>query len=139
MLSIAPQRVESVQGEPSRAFPSGHEQRRALIAEQLKETPEQSNRMIAEFFKVDDKTVGAVRERMEESAEIPHFPQRQDPRTGKLSQPATKPKPPERRADTPPLAEFISIEWALWTWNPVTGCFRTGKSSWSLRAWVSTG
>lgn len=39
---------------------------------------------------VSDKTIGAVRHELEGSAEIPHFSHRTDPRTGKLSQPATR-------------------------------------------------
>lgn len=40
---------------------------------------------------MSDKTAGAVRARLEENAEIPHFGRREDPRTGRLSQPASKP------------------------------------------------
>jgi ParB-like chromosome segregation protein Spo0J len=48
------------------------DQKRELIASQLKETPEKSNRQIAAALKVDDKTVAAVRRAAEEGAEIPH-------------------------------------------------------------------
>jgi predicted ArsR family transcriptional regulator len=48
-------------------------QRRELIAEQLKDTPEKSNRQIAAGLGVDDKTVGVVREGLESTAEIPQL------------------------------------------------------------------
>ena len=47
------------------------EQRRGLIREQLKETPEKSDRQIADGLGVSDKTVGAQRKEMERIAEIP--------------------------------------------------------------------
>lgn len=40
--------------------------------DQLRDTPEQSNRQIAAGLGVDDKTVGAVRSELETGAEIPH-------------------------------------------------------------------
>jgi hypothetical protein len=46
-------------------------QRRDLIAKLVKLDPEQSNRAIAATAKVDDKTVSAVREEMEATAELP--------------------------------------------------------------------
>jgi ribonuclease HII len=49
------------------------EQKRQTIASQLLETPERSNRQIAETLNVDDKTVGAVRRQMEATAEIPQL------------------------------------------------------------------
>lgn len=48
------------------------EQKRALIAEQLKETPEKSNNSIAQGLGVDDKTVGAVRQQLVDGSEIPN-------------------------------------------------------------------
>ncbi len=48
------------------------EQRRALIANELKINPEQSDRAIAEKVKADHKTVGAEREKLEARGEIPH-------------------------------------------------------------------
>jgi ParB-like chromosome segregation protein Spo0J len=49
------------------------EQRRALVAEQLKETPDRSNRAVAEDLGVDHKTVGAVREGLEATGELPQL------------------------------------------------------------------
>lgn len=69
------------------------EQKRALIAESIKADPQLSNREHARRMGVDDKTVGTARRDLEESAEIPHFDKRIDPRTGAASQPATRPSP----------------------------------------------
>jgi ParB-like nuclease domain len=49
------------------------EQRRELIAKLLKVTPEKSNRQIGEIIKVDHKTVGTVRTKMESTGEIPQL------------------------------------------------------------------
>ena len=49
------------------------EEKRALIREQLKETPEKSNRQIAKGLGVNDKTVGKQRMNLESSAEIPQL------------------------------------------------------------------
>lgn len=49
-------------------------QKRALIAAQLKDTPEKSNRQIAEGLKVDHKTVQAVRSERQSIGEIPQCP-----------------------------------------------------------------
>lgn len=46
-------------------------QKRELIAAQLKDTPEKSNRQIAEGLKVDHKTVQSVRSERESIGEIP--------------------------------------------------------------------
>jgi 16S rRNA G966 N2-methylase RsmD len=51
-------------------------QKRALVAEQLKDTPELSNRSIGSKLKVDDKTVGSVRRDLEKAAEIPQLEKR---------------------------------------------------------------
>ena len=48
------------------------EQRRELIRQQLKETPEKSDRQIASGLGVSDKTVGSQRKELERRAEIPH-------------------------------------------------------------------
>jgi len=48
-------------------------QKRDLIAEVLKAQPEKSNRTIAKQTKVDDKTVAAVRGKLEATAEIPQL------------------------------------------------------------------
>ena len=49
------------------------EQKRGLIREQLKETPEQSDRQIAKALGVSDKTVGTQRKALEGTAEIPQL------------------------------------------------------------------
>lgn len=48
------------------------EQKRGLIADQLRQTPQFSDRRIANDLGVSDKTVGSVREELVASAEIPH-------------------------------------------------------------------
>ena len=48
------------------------EQKREIIAAVLKAQPSKSNRTIAKQTKVDHKTVGAVREKLEAGGEIPH-------------------------------------------------------------------
>lgn len=77
------------------------EQRRALIAESLKSDPQLSNREHARRTGASDKTVGTLRGEMEESAEIPHFEKRVDPRTGNASQPASQPPRPEPAPPAP--------------------------------------
>jgi DNA modification methylase/ParB-like chromosome segregation protein Spo0J len=52
------------------------EQRRQVIEQQLRETPQLSDRKIGRSLHVDGKTVGAVRAQMEETAEIPQFDSR---------------------------------------------------------------
>jgi hypothetical protein len=54
--------------------------RRNLIAEQLKDTPEKSNRQIAETLKVNHETVGTVRNELEDGGEIRHHEKRIDKR-----------------------------------------------------------
>ena len=49
------------------------EQRRNLILEQLRETPEKSDRQIAASLGVSDKTVGSQRKELESTAEIPQL------------------------------------------------------------------
>lgn len=50
-----------------------HAQKRDLIAAQLKDTPEKSNRQIAAGLQVDHKTVQAVRRDVEATGEIPQL------------------------------------------------------------------
>lgn len=50
-------------------------QKQQLIREQLKDTPEQSDRQIAKALGVSDKTVGFQRKELEAGAEIPHLSQ----------------------------------------------------------------
>lgn len=70
------------------------EQRRTLIAEDLRESPQSSNRAIAAGLNVDDKTVASVRRDLEATAEIPQLTERQgrDSRTRRITQfvPATE-------------------------------------------------
>lgn len=49
------------------------EQKRELIREQLKDTPEQSDRQIAKVLGVDNKTVNTQRKNMEATEEIPQL------------------------------------------------------------------
>ena len=48
-------------------------QKKELIASELKRKPRQSNRLLAEVFGVDDKTIAAYRHELEFTAEIPHL------------------------------------------------------------------
>lgn len=63
-------------------------QKRELIAAELREAPESSNRKIAAGLGVDDKTVGAVRANLESTAEIPQLEVRKgrDDRTRRIVQ-----------------------------------------------------
>lgn len=87
-LSEADKRVHARQLNLARRH-LNRDQKRDLIAAQLRETPEKSNRQVAEGLGVDDKTVGTVRRDMEAGAEIPHHAVR----VGKdgVTQPARKP------------------------------------------------
>jgi len=69
------------------------EQKRGLIAEMLRAQPELSDRTIASTTNVSDKTVGAVRRKLEGRAEIPHTDIRAD--TSGRWQRARKAKPAE--------------------------------------------
>jgi N6-adenosine-specific RNA methylase IME4 len=64
------------------------EQRRELIAAELRETPTASDRSIASGLGVDHKTVGAVRETMESTGEIPQLEERKgrDKRVRRITQ-----------------------------------------------------
>lgn len=87
------------------------EQKRALIAQQLRDTPQQTSRQIARDLGCDHKTVETVREQMEESGEIPHFSERIDPRTGNASQPAERPTA-YRYVDPTPAGQKAIVETA---------------------------
>jgi ParB-like chromosome segregation protein Spo0J len=67
------------------------DQKREVIEKLLKAKPGASNRTIAKQVKVDDKTVGKVRKKMEARAEIPHTKTRTDSKG--REQPAKKSKP----------------------------------------------
>ena len=71
-LSEADKRVHARQLNLARRH-LNRDQKRDLIAAQLRETPEKSNRQVAEGLGVDDKTVGTVRRGLEATAEIPQL------------------------------------------------------------------
>lgn len=110
------------------------EQKRVVIAEQLKETPEKSNRQIAETLQVSHVTVAAVREQAEATGQIVQL----DKTTGKdgksrTTHAARKQSAPARKPDSS-LAEFISIEWpTAGTKAILTFALPTGKQ-WEV--WV---
>jgi ParB-like chromosome segregation protein Spo0J len=64
------------------------EQKRDLLVELVKASPDKSNRQIAKTAKVDHKTVGAARAKLEGRGEIPHVETRTDTKGRK--QPAKK-------------------------------------------------
>ncbi len=66
-------------------------ERRALVADAIRDDPQASDRRIAVALGVDHKTVAAVRSELTGRGEIPHVEQRTD--TLGRSQPATKPAP----------------------------------------------
>jgi hypothetical protein len=68
--------------------------RQAEVVASLRAAPELSDREHARRIGVDHKTVASVRQRMQESGEIPHFLRRKDPRTDRLSQPSTRRRHP---------------------------------------------
>jgi len=72
------------------------EQKRELITKLIKAAPEKSDRQIAAVAKVDHKTVGVARARVEGRGEIPHVEERTDTKGRK--QPARK--QPRARAKT---------------------------------------
>ncbi|WP_338856954.1 ParB/RepB/Spo0J family partition protein [Gordonia hongkongensis] len=76
------------------------EQKRALVAESIKADPQLSDREHGRRTGVADTTAGRVRRELEESAAIPHFSERLDPRTGNASQSATR--PPRQDVEAPP-------------------------------------
>lgn len=61
------------------------------IQKALRAAPEKSDRQLAKAIGVNHETVKTQRNEQEKSGGIRHFPTRQDPRTGRLSQPASKP------------------------------------------------
>jgi hypothetical protein len=67
------------------------EQKRALIADQLAESPARTNRMIAKLLGVDHKTVASVRAEAERLGEIPNTPTRTG-RDGRTFKAAKSPK-----------------------------------------------
>ena len=71
-LSEADKRVHARQLNLARRH-LNRDQKRDLIAAQLRETPEKSNRQVAEGLGVDHKTVAAVRGAVEATGEIPQL------------------------------------------------------------------
>ena len=69
-------------------------QKRGLIAAQLKDTPEKSNRQVAAGLKVDHKTVQAVRQEAERRGEIPHVSKTVD-KSGRYQEAKRPPKEPK--------------------------------------------
>lgn len=65
-------------------------QKRELIADELRDNPERSNRQIGDALGVDDKTVGKVRGELEGRGEIHHVEAVTDTKGRK--QPAKRPK-----------------------------------------------
>ena len=51
----------------------GIEEKRQIIGDQLRETPERSSRWVAKMLGVDDKTVTSVRRDLQSTAELPQF------------------------------------------------------------------
>ena len=72
------------------------EKRRELIADLIKAQPEKSNNAIAKQAKVDDKTVAAVRDKMEARSEIPNVETTTDTKGRK------QPKKKKRKAKVAP-------------------------------------
>lgn len=82
-------------------------QRRDIVAASLKADPEASNREHARRTGTSDNTVRAVRTKLEKSAQIAHFSERRDPRTGRATQPASKPAvAPEPKLRRRPIADL---------------------------------
>jgi protein gp37 len=123
------------------------EQKRELIAQLIKATPEKSDRQIAETVKASPTTVGTVRAKMESKGDVSKLDTRTDS-TGR-KQPARKTSAASTTTATAasssenvmleaytgekvpyPLpkgkavfnATNDQVSWAAWTWNPVTGC-----------------
>lgn len=67
------------------------EQKRELVAESIKADPQLSDREHGRRTGVSAQTATKVRDELEKSAQVEHFSERIDPRTGNASQPASKP------------------------------------------------
>jgi hypothetical protein len=91
------------------------EQKRAIVAAMLKEAPERSNRQVAEQAKVDHKTVGAARRRLEASGEIPQTEKARgkDGRKRPVRRPAPQPLPGGRPAAEADEAEDFEAKVAV--------------------------
>lgn len=64
------------------------EQKRELVAESIKADPQLSDREHGRRTGVSAQTATKVRDELEKSAQVEHFSERIDPRTGNASQPA---------------------------------------------------
>jgi hypothetical protein len=95
------------------------EQKRDLIAELLKATPDKSNNTIAKTIGVDDKTVGKVRSKLEATSEIPKLtktvgkdgkarPAKKEKLTRRERQGLPPPLPPPPPGPPPPSAKAIA-------------------------------
>lgn len=71
-----------------------NEQKRKWAGWYLKRHPEWTDRKVGREVGLDNKTVASLRNDLVKSEEIPHFSERADPRTGRLSQPARRPRMP---------------------------------------------
>jgi ParB-like chromosome segregation protein Spo0J len=80
-------------------------QKRDLIAAQLRDTPQRSNRQIAEGLHVDHKTVQTVRAQSENRGEIPHVSKTVD-KSGRSQAAKRPPKHPPGSRRFVPDAEF---------------------------------
>lgn len=110
------------------------EQRRLIIADELRENPSQSNRQVAKGLGVDDKTVGAVRRRLEGTAEIPQL-DRTVGADGK-ERPSTRPAPAPPVDPIPDLADPIPVSTPS---TPSAPIFATGKQLEKIRELAEAG
>lgn len=103
-------------------------EKRQLVADQLAETPERSNRWIGRMLGVDGKTVGSVRAELESGEEIPHLDAAvgQDGKRYPSYWPKTKVSTTETNQNyqTPPCAArpLVNLVPKKWTvWEPASG------------------
>jgi hypothetical protein len=95
-------------------------EKRDLIAKILKQQPSKSNRQIARVVRTDDKTVGAVRNKMERRAEIPHEKTREDSQG--RQQPARKPNSaPNKTAEPEPVETTVDSKTESSVTEPAVG------------------
>jgi len=82
-------------------------QKRKIIADQLAETPERSNRWVGKMLGVDSKTVTSVRVELEAGVDFPHLDKVLGP-DGKHYPNYSSPKPSLQDTETPPsLCQWI--------------------------------
>jgi len=87
-------------------------QKHTFIEKLLKADPEKSDRFISNTVKVDNKTVGKIRKKLEAGEEIPHTPERKDSKGRKQSAKKTgakskgvKASPPKSGNGAPPAKQ----------------------------------